>query len=229
MTILSADKFKSNAHLIETVRALGYFDHAGLTVDVTWGRGTWWKRYQPPRFQAHDKYTLDGVDYHALPYGDASVTLVAFDPSYVAPGGRVSSGLGEFNQRYGLDRVGKRPSDIEHDVRRALREIDRVLEPGGVCLHKTANYVSSGRLQLSALDSVAAGQLVGWKVADLLTHVGPARPQPAGRRVVHARQNTSWLIIWRKPGRRPHHSAARRRATGNVTPTSLDTKVSALA
>lgn len=206
--IMAADRFGTNTQLMQTVEALGYFDHRGTSIDVTWGRGKWWKHVKPPNLIAHDKYTLDGVDYLNLPERDGSVTLAAFDPPYISPGGRTTSTMTDFNNRYGVDRVARTPHLLDAEVERALRELWRVLEPGGIVLHKTANYITSGKLHLSQIDAINSGIAIGFKLDEMLLHVGNVRAQPSGRKVRHARQNVSYLLVWRKPGRRPRRSAA---------------------
>lgn len=207
MTILAATSWPSNADLILDVKALGYFDHAGINMDVTYGRGKWWNKFTPTPLIKHDKHNgpaKDGVDFRKLPETDASVTLVAFDPPYVSRGGRdTSPTMTDFNNRYGIDTAPATPAMMMKEIREGMTEINRVLEPGGTVLQKGCDYISSGRLVLAIHDAMCHGLSLGWTVSEQLTHVGTVRAQPSGRRVVHARHNCSTLLVWRNQGRRP--------------------------
>src|SRR4051812_26056261 len=69
----------SNADLIAAIAPL-YL--TGSVLDVTYGKGMWWRRFQPDPFGHHD-IALDGVDFRALPHADGSWSAVCFDPPYV--------------------------------------------------------------------------------------------------------------------------------------------------
>jgi hypothetical protein len=89
----------TNADLMWAIRDL-YL--TGSVLDVTYGRGGWWQRFQPDPFTAHDLYKLDGVDFRHLPEADQSVDTVCFDPPYVLHGRIESSRVPEFADAYGL-------------------------------------------------------------------------------------------------------------------------------
>lgn len=88
----------SNADLIAKV-APHYL--TGSVLDVTYGDGKWWQRFQPEPFTAHDLYKLDGVDFRALPEADTSVDAVCFDPPYVGAGGSPTKDGITMNEAYG--------------------------------------------------------------------------------------------------------------------------------
>lgn len=70
---------------------------------VTYGRGVFWRKYRHPgRFVAHD-LALDGVDFTQLPEADATVDVVFADPPHGAQGGRATSTIPDWLDRYGLD------------------------------------------------------------------------------------------------------------------------------
>lgn len=62
-----------------------------VVMDVTYGRGKCWKKYQHPGpFITHDLNT-DGVDFRHPPEADHSVDVVVADPPHGAQGGRTTS------------------------------------------------------------------------------------------------------------------------------------------
>lgn len=65
-----------NSALLASVAAL-YL--TGSVLDVTYGRGMWWRRFTPATFGKHD-LALDGVDFRSLPHEDGSWDSVCFDP-----------------------------------------------------------------------------------------------------------------------------------------------------
>src|SRR5260370_22496213 len=92
----------------------------GWGLDVTYGRGMWWRRFRPAIFLGHDLAT-DGVDFRALPYEDASWDAVCFDPPYVPrqgpkPATKIEDAA--YRSRYGLD------------TPRGPRELERLIDDG---------------------------------------------------------------------------------------------------
>lgn len=212
--ILAATAWRTNAELIRDVAALGYLDKEVVTLDPTYGRGKWWSLWRPFTLIAHDLYTLDGVDFRQLPEEDGSVGQVAYDPAYVCPGGRATSTLPDFNDRFGLSMTPRTPAALQEMNDAGLKECLRVVAPGGVVLVKAQDYVWSGRLQLGTHWTLSHALAVGFTVVDRLEHIGHARAQPGGRtregpngervptRQQHARRNLSTLFVLRAPRRR---------------------------
>jgi hypothetical protein len=125
--------------LIATVARLGYLGTPDDTVlDVTYGRGLWWTRYQPARLVA-------GLgDFRNRPEADGSVPVVCFDPPYISTGSRETSSVDDLYARYGLGEL-KGWRAIRSLIDDGLTECARILAPGGFLLVKCMNYVESGR------------------------------------------------------------------------------------
>lgn len=170
--------WRSNAELIAAgVVPLGFLRTEDRVLDPTFGRGAWWKDWTPSVLVRHD-IAQDGVDYRALPYADGEFDAVAFDPPYVCTGGRETSTLGDFNDRYGLRDAPRTPAALAAMNDAGMAECWRVVRPGGIVLVKTANYVWSGNLFAGAHTTLVAALALGFKQEDWFVYCGTVRPQP---------------------------------------------------
>lgn len=172
-------------------------------MDVTYGRGGWWTEIDPPQLIKHD-IKMTGVDFRNLPYGDRSFDAVFFDPDYIAPGGRKTSTIPDFNDRYGLKPEYETPRSLEENwIFPGLTECLRVTDNHGLVFVKCANYVTSGKLWRGAEHIIQHGENQPHvRLYDMIVHVSGTGPQPGGRRKLHARSNSSVLLVFRKGGRR---------------------------
>lgn len=192
-----------NGVLIAKIAPL-YLVGARQVVDITFGQGSFWTHYRPTDLICHDLFTLDGVDWRALPELDDSVDRVVFDPPYVAPGGRSTSGpkFDQMRDAYGMHSTEKDPAAQWAKILLGCREACRILEPGGLLLLKTMDYVSSGRMQWAtrwAWRDVPACGFAEMLDEIVLVQSGATGMQPKGRRQVHARAAHSSMLIFRKP------------------------------
>ncbi len=76
-------------------------------------------------------------------------------------------------------------------------EAHRVLTPGGYLLLKCQDQVCSGQVRWQTREFADHAEQLGMRLVDAL-HLLGHRPQPAGRRQVHARRNYSTLLVLRK-------------------------------
>lgn len=203
--VRSVVRSQTNGPLLQTAAKL-WVAPGDLVVDVTYGLGNFWTLYRPERLVAHDLYTGDGVDFRDLPEADESVDVVVFDPPYVAPGGRDSSGVKDMHKRYGMDQSARSPEAQFEVIDEGLAECERVLARGGRLLVKCMDYVWSGKLQLGRHRVVSTCITLGLSQVDEFVHVSGTGPQPPGRRQVHSRRAHSFLCVFQKP-------KARRRQT----------------
>lgn len=207
MTVLAAHRWANNGALIADVARL-YLDRSMVALDPTWGRGLWWTEWRPDDLATHD-WKIDKVDFRKLPEDDATFDLVAFDPPYVCTGGRKTSTIGDFNDRYGLRDAPKTPAALQAHNDDGLAEVHRVLRPKGWALVKCCDYISSGRLFPGTHHTLTAAFDLGFELVDRFEHIGHVRAQPAnrtrlvkGERVAsgqqHSRRNLSTLLVLRK-------------------------------
>jgi hypothetical protein len=195
--VLAATAWPTNAAMIADVARLGYLQADWHTLDPTYGRGRWWTQWRPVSLVAHD-LILDGVDFRHLPEPDATFDAVAFDPPYVSVGGRATTGLPDMHDRYGLTSAPTSPAGLQRVIDDGLREVARVTKPGGMVIVKCQDYISSGKFWAGTHRTLTSALSVGLEQVDRLEHVGGVRPQPPGRRQVHARRNLSTLLVFRR-------------------------------
>ena len=197
--VLAAQDWQSNAHLILDVVRLGYIRRDDFVLDPTYGKGTWWKLYRPENLTCHD-LKLDGVDFRRMPRDYSNrFDVVAFDPPYVSKGGRTSSGIPEFDDRFGLDEAPGTPRELQSLICDGMTELKRCIVPHGIMMVKTMNYISSGKYFPGRFFTEQHGLALGFDIVDEFVHYSQsASMQPPGRRQKHARNNYSQLLIFRK-------------------------------
>lgn len=205
MTVLAASGWTTNAHMIEACAELDYVKPTDLILDPTYGRGVWWRRWQPTeqvggrldRADLLGEYLTDegtlwtrdtpfvvspptvvGADFRSLPWEDDEYDVVAFDPPYVSTGGRETSTIPDFNARFGLHDAPRTPEALQNMNADGLEECMRVVKPGGIVLAKAMPYVSSGKLWLGDYNLTFWAHELGFEVQDRLIHLGRPRPQP---------------------------------------------------
>jgi hypothetical protein len=194
MTIPAVHNWPTNADLIADVAKLDYIRKEDLTVDVTYGKGNWWTKWAPKILVCHDKYTLDGVDFRDLPHPYDHFDCVAFDPPYKLNG---TPALDEFDKRYGVDK--KMTWQEKHAmIQDGIRECSRVLKRGGHLLLKCQDQVCSGAIRWQTIYFTSVAEATRLILVDRFDMIGGGRPQPAGRRQVHAQGRPSTLLVFRK-------------------------------
>lgn len=180
MTVLAAASWPTNADLIADVARLYY--RGGEVCDPTYGRGLWWTKFQPAVLIRSDVaakgQTVAAHDFTRLPYESGRFAVVAFDPPYVCTGGRETSTLPDFNDRYGLVDTPRTPGALVAQNIAGLAECARVVQPGGTIWLKSMDYIWSGRLQPVTHLMICAGLELGLQLEDRFEHVGHVRAQP---------------------------------------------------
>lgn len=204
MTVLAAHRWPTNAHLIADVAALGYLRKEWRTLDVTYGEGVFWRRWQPDRLTRTDLDPAkspdhpDGVDFRRLPFVTAAFDVVVLDPPYALRGTPASAGM---DARYGTDVVSSW-QDRHQLIRDGITECARVASR--VLLLKCQPQVCSGAVRWQDIEFVNHAATVGLVLVDRFDMLGTARPQPARTRAdgkpsvqQHAHGRPSCLLVFR--------------------------------
>ena len=201
MTDISFFHSGNNAQLIHKVMQLGYIRESDYILDATYGRGLWWTAL--PGFNVtgndlYDGYVEFGYDFRELPETwDDAFDVVAYDPPYRLNGRPDPA----FDGRYGT----AERTTVESRIRLiydGFFGVVRCVKPGGYLLVKLQDQVVSGRVHWLTVGCLEAAKLL----AELGTHLAlvdrfdmpPARPQPSGRRQVHARRGSTLLVFQKK-------------------------------
>ena len=196
--VLAVTSWASNAELIRDCARLGYIRPDDLVVDVTFGLGTWWRIYKPEHFLGYDldpTKAPDGksTDFRSLPHPVGSVDVVAFDPPYKLNG----TPTHEIDDRYGVAGAYSSAADRHQLILDGMTEAARVLRVGGTLLVKCQDQVNSGRVHWQTDLVSQHAQALGFDKIDAFIFVA-YRPQPKGRRQLHARRNHSTLFVFQK-------------------------------
>lgn len=195
MTILATSKWATNADLIADCAALGYLREEWRTLDPTYGVGTFWKKWRPQNLVASDLFDGKGesliADFRYLPFREHTFDAVVYDPPYKLNGTPDAA----IDNRYGVDEP-TRWQDRMALIRDGFGECARVLADGYL-LVKCQDQVCSGKVRWQThmlMDEAREWCLGLVDRFDLLSY----RPQPEGRRQVHARRNTSTLLVFQR-------------------------------
>lgn len=188
----------SNADLVAAVAPL-YL--SGSVLDVTYGAGKWWTRFQPEQFTFHDLHKVDGVDFRDLPHTDGSFDAVCFDPPYVASGSVSHEAASEFRGRYGIDHESSYGGEGElfDLILDGLAECARVTRRW--LLVKCMEFTSSRRFHdvpTLVKNNAAACGLMFWD--QIVHHTGPGLGGHNTRVQIRARRTHSYLLVFAKEG-----------------------------
>lgn len=189
--VLAIGGWKNNAELIADVARLGYLD--GSVLDLTYGLGNFWTLWRPDSLRTNDlnpERNADNCDdFRATGYADRQFDAVVFDPPYRLNGTPDQ----DYDDSYGIAQP-TRWQDRMDIMRDGLREAIRVSRR--YVLVKCQAQVVSGKVVWQDIEMAKVAEECGARLRDRFDLVTPMRPQPAGRRQVHARRNHSTLLVF---------------------------------
>jgi hypothetical protein len=187
---------RDNAEMIRDCHQLGYIKTDDLVLDPTFGLGRFWSKWQP-RFLVGSDIDPERspcghpVDFTSMPHGPRSFDVVVFDPPYKLNGTPSRGGPASSDDDYGVGTYS-RWQDRHELISAGISECARVARRH--LLIKCQDQVSSGQVRWQTFAFAEHASLAGFRLVDMLHNIGH-RPQPQGRRQVHAARNYSTLLV----------------------------------
>ena len=200
MTVYAIGTRRTNAELIADCARLGYLRAEEPTFDATYGEGAFWTRWEPRALLVADLHKgerthcgrwVHAWDFTALPLSTRSFGAVVFDPPYKLNGTSTGRGASAADASYGVTTAAswqQRHALIVAGITECARVADRAL------LVKCQDQVCSGAVRWQTRLFADHAEAQGFRLVDML-HVGGSRPQPEGRRQVHARRDYSTMLV----------------------------------
>jgi hypothetical protein len=181
----------------------------GSTVaDVTYGKGVFWKRIPKDTYRLLATDLKNGVDCRNLPYGDASIDCVVFDPPYMhTPGGTAHVNHQNYEEYYRNNSAENGSRKKYHEAVldlyfKAADEAHRVLRNEGIYIVKCGDEVCANQQRLTHVELIVELAKKGFVIEDLFVLLRNNRPGVSRViRQVHARKNHSYFLVLRKSKR----------------------------
>lgn len=181
-----------------------YVRPGSKVADVTYGKGVFWRKVLDTAYELLPSDISDGVDCRHLPYDDASIDCVVFDPPYMhTPGGTAHVNHQNYESYYrnNVASSTKKYHDAVLDLYfSAARETWRILKEGGVYIVKCQDEVCANRQRLTHVEIINTLTGYGFVAEDLFVVVRNSKPGVSRViRQAHARKNHSYFLVFLKP------------------------------
>src|SRR3990170_5894261 len=149
----------TNEHVFPEVISL-YVAPGSTVADVTYGMGVFWKAIPKNRYRLLATDLKNGVDCRKLPYKEASIDCVVFDPPYMhTPGGTAHVNHQNYESYYqnnvSSNGSGKKYHEAVLDLYfKAAHEAHRVLKDEGIYIVKCGDEVCANQQRLTHIELV---------------------------------------------------------------------------
>ena len=193
-----------------------YVEPGSTVADVTYGKGVFWRKVPREAYRLLATDLDSGTDCRNLPYEDASIDCVVFDPPYMhTPGGTAHVGHQNYEGYYKNNRTTseKKYHEAVLDLYfRAAREAWRVLRRGGAYIVKCQDEICANRQRFTHVELINELQTYGFVAEDLFVVLREGKPG-VSRLITqaHARKNHSYFLVFIKPEGRKRWTGLRNR------------------
>jgi hypothetical protein len=180
--------------------------------DVTYGTGVFWRRVDTSQYDFLPSDLKTGVDCRELPYDDASLDALVFDPPYMEGFYRRQedhlAGDGShsaFRRYYSNGQPSTHHQNLKYHDRvvdmymMTAIEAHRVLKDDGIFIVKCQDEVSANRQKLTHVEIIYGCEQLGYYCKDIF--VVTRRNKPVVSKLVkqeHSRKNHSYFLIFVK-------------------------------
>lgn len=184
---------------------LSLYVEPGRTVaDVTYGKGVFWRNVPRDMYKLLATDLELGVDCRNLPYLNASIDCVVFDPPYMhTPGGTAHVRHQNYEGYYknNLATSEKKYHEAVLDLYySAAREAWRILKDGGIYIVKCQDEVCANQQRLTHVELINELKNYGFVTEDLFVVVRNGKPGVSRLLTqAHARKNHSYFLVFLKP------------------------------
>ncbi len=171
--------------------------HTGpIHADVTFGLGNFYRKISRPEFCFDLVPRIQGVvpaDVCRLPLKDCCLRSIVFDPPFMARTGPGATLKARFGELVGTIR------DLWNFYFRAMKEIHRVLIPGGWLIMKCQDGVLSGVNNFTHCEIYAMAKNLGFVPVDLFILLAKHRMNHPNHKVQrHARKYHAYFWVFKK-------------------------------
>lgn len=203
-----------NADLFKIVSDF-YIKDGSKIADVTYGKGVFWRKIDVDRVELlkTDLITVDPpVDFRNLPYEDASIDHVVFDPPYMHTPGKPI-----VDERYQNSNTTSKMyhADIMEELyNKGMKEAYRILKEDGYLFVKCQDEIESGYQRWSHVEIYLMATTMGFYGKDFFILKPPSIPGIQNKNQQHARKCHSYLWVFQKINKERHRKLAHRGIIG---------------
>lgn len=178
MTVLAAYLWRNNGYMIADVARVGWIKETDYVLDATYGSGLWWRVFTPEELIP---FNGDFTQMHQ--FEGEGCDVVAFDPPYVAPGGRTTTTIQAMWRRYAMGRSKMTPERNQFLINDGIELSWGALRHRGLLLVKSMSYISSGQYYDGVYHTKKfIIEQMGMKIEDEFIYLtANGGPQPGGR------------------------------------------------
>jgi tRNA G10 N-methylase Trm11 len=183
----------TNADLMPHIFEL-YVPEGSRVADVTFGKGVFWHKIDPTKYDLLASDLMTGVDFRDLPYEDRSNDCLVLDPPYMHGGKTVHKNI---NACYQNGSVVRGHESIVRLYASGILEAARTLRPKGIIIVKCQDEIEGGKQRWSHMEIVSLLEMFGFEVIDLFVLVQTSIPVMRQPEQQHARKNHSYALVAR--------------------------------
>jgi DNA modification methylase len=181
-----------------------YVAKGNTIADVTYGKGVFWRNVPKDTYRLLKTDISLGIDCRNLPYEEASLDCIVFDPPYMhSPGGTAHVNHQNYEAYYRNNQANSQAKYHEAVLDlyfTSAREAWRVLKHGGVYIVKCQDEVCANRQRLTHIEIINELEKQGFVTEDLFIVVRSGKPGVSRLlNQVHARKAHSYFLVFIKP------------------------------